>query len=279
MQTLLLVLFSFPGILALENGNDDAGSGGVGQALMPNCALNCIKEHVPNSGYDLLHVTCLCDPDFRAKHGPVVAPCLITLYDANEINKVQNAWRGQCEVVPSTPTGWESVKPEAEEDTSTATVFSPSLATATSAVAVDVTGEKIANILPRVLIETALLDFKFNFKLNSKTYTYTNTEINDEFDDEFNQLIRNWNRIHKLDDNQHFHRSAKAGIGIGVSFGVVGMACLAATLWLRTRTKAPPVTPAPVIEHVGKAELPATTARPLHVSEIDGREAPQELAA
>ncbi|KAM6517151.1 hypothetical protein FSOLCH5_008111 [Fusarium solani] len=140
-------------------------------------------------------------------------------------------------------------------------------------------------------------NFNFNFKLNSKTNAYTNTEINDEFN------VRKRNRVHKLDDYQHVYGDtkidtnptpartpvpnsnqsvqgltigAKAGIGVGVSFGVVGMACLAATLWLRTRDKAPPVTPTQEIQDVGKGVLSATTPQPLQASEIDGREAPRE---
>ncbi|KAI8716626.1 CFEM domain-containing protein [Fusarium sp. LHS14.1] len=90
MRTLLLVLFSLSRILALENGSDNRDARA---AQMPDCAVNCIKEHVPNSGCDLPHITCLCDPDFRTKHGPAIAPCLIVLCDASEINKVQNVWR------------------------------------------------------------------------------------------------------------------------------------------------------------------------------------------
>ncbi|RSL42040.1 hypothetical protein CEP53_012416 [Fusarium sp. AF-6] len=159
MRTLSIVLFSLSVILALENGSDKKD---VGAALIPECAVNCIKEHVPNSGCSLLHITCLCDPEFRVKHGPIIAPCLIALCDANEISKVENAWRGH--------------------------------------------GGGYFDCRRCFCLARNL---KFNFKLNSKTNAYTNTEIIDEFNDEFNQLIRKRNGIHKLDDDQHSHRSIK----------------------------------------------------------------------
>ncbi|RSL58881.1 hypothetical protein CEP51_014010 [Fusarium floridanum] len=218
MRSLLLVLFSLSEILALENGSDN---GGVGAALMPECAVNCIKEHVPNSDCDLLHITCLCDPDFRVKHGPIIAPCLIALCDADEINKVQNAWRGQCEAVPSTPNDRESVKSGVEEGTSTAAVVSASANNDdidakvgakinTTEIDTQMNPNTNANINFKLDLKFNLeRNFKYNVKLNSKTNAYTNTEIINEFNDEFNQLIRKRNGIHKPDDDQHGHRIIK----------------------------------------------------------------------
>ncbi|KAJ4215087.1 hypothetical protein NW759_010116 [Fusarium solani] len=264
MRTLSLVLFSLSGVLALEKSSDN---GGVGAAQMPDCAINCIKEHVPNSGCDLLHTTCLCDPDFRTKHGPAIAPCFIVLCDANEINKVQSAWRGQCEQAPSTPEEFKDGSAQHLGSSPGRKGFNTNDddIDAKAGAKIDTTGiDTKTNPNTNNLEFNLERNFNFNFKLNSKTNAYTNTEINDEFN------VRKRNRVHKLDDYQH------AGIGVGVSFGVVGMACLAATLWLRTRDKAPPVTPTQEIQDVGKGVLSATTPQPLQASEIDGREAPRE---
>ncbi|KAL6362710.1 hypothetical protein LRP88_04013 [Fusarium phalaenopsidis] len=169
MRTLSLVLFSLSGILVLENGSDN---GDAGTAQMPDCAVNCIKEHVPNSGCDLPHSTCLCDLDFRTKHGPAIAPCLIVLCDANEINKVQNAWRGQCEEAPSRPEGFDTNDDDIDAK-ARAKINTTEIDTKTNP-----NTNNLEFNLER--------NFKFNFKLNSKTNAYTNAEIMDGF----NQLIR-----------------------------------------------------------------------------------------
>ncbi|KAM6530041.1 hypothetical protein FALCPG4_008165 [Fusarium falciforme] len=203
MRTLSFGLFSLTGILALENGSDN---GGVGEAQMPDCAVNCIKEHVPNSGCDLPHITCLCDPDFRTKHGPAIAPCLIVLCDANEINKVQNAWRDQCDGVPSTQKDQESVKSLVEEDASTAVNGSTQhLGSSPGRKGFntndhDIDAKAGAKINPTEVntktnpntnnLEFNLeRNFNFNFKLDPKTNAYANAEILDEF----YQLIRKRN--------------------------------------------------------------------------------------
>ncbi|RSL89470.1 hypothetical protein CDV31_015874 [Fusarium ambrosium] len=218
MRLLSLVLFSFSGILALQNGSDN---GGVEAALMPKCAVNCIKEHVPNSGCNLLHITCLCDPDFRVKHGHIIAPCLIALCDANEINKVQNAWRGQYEAVPSTPNDRESVKSELEEGTSNAAVASTSAndddidaKVGPQINTTEIDTKTNPNTNAKINFELDLefnleRNFKYNVKLNPKANAHAHTEIINEFNDEFNQLTREWNGIHKLDNDQHSHRSIK----------------------------------------------------------------------
>ncbi|KAI8665484.1 CFEM domain-containing protein [Fusarium sp. Ph1] len=336
MRTLSLVLFSLSGILVLENGSDN---GDVGTAQMPDCAVNCIKEHVPNSGCDLPHSTCLCDLDFRTKHGPAIAPCLIVLCDANEINKVQNAWRGQCEEAPSRPEGKESVKSEVKEETSTAIlVVSAPSAIATGDVAVQSSRTEVPNILARVLVEKALIlttmismqklaprltplrstprrtpipttSSSTSSETSSSTSSstpkqtptptpksWTGSTSSSESETESTSSTTSSTSTgtqkstptatpartpvpNSNQSGQGLTVGAKAGIGVGVSFGVVGMACFAATLWRRTREKAPPVTPTQEIQDVGKGGLSATTAQHLQASEIDGRDAPRELPA
>ncbi|KAI8663656.1 CFEM domain-containing protein [Fusarium keratoplasticum] len=209
MRTLSLVLFSLTGILALENGSDN---GGVGAVQMPDCAVNCIKEHVPNSGCDLPHITCLCDPDFRTKHGPAIAPCLIVLCDANEINKVQNAWRDQCDGVPSTQKDQESVKSlrRYRADFKNGSIQHLGSSPGRKGFNTndhDIDAKAGAKINPtEVNTETnpntnnlefnLERNFNFNFKLDPKTNAYANAEILDEF----YQLIRKRNGIDKLDN-------------------------------------------------------------------------------
>ncbi|EEU43492.1 uncharacterized protein NECHADRAFT_82824 [Fusarium vanettenii 77-13-4] len=139
------------------------------------------------------------------------------------------------------------------------------------------------------------IDVKVGAKINIAADTKTNAYTNAEIIDEFNQLIGNTStgtqkstpsptqaRTPVPNSNQSGEgliTGAKAGIGVGVSFGVVGMACLVATLWLRAREKTPPVTPRQEIQDVGKNGLSPPTVQPLQVSEIDGREAPRELPA
>ncbi|KAI8716927.1 PALP domain-containing protein [Fusarium sp. LHS14.1] len=67
----------------------------------------------------------------------------------------------------------------------------------------------------------------------------------------------------------------KAGIGVGVTLGVIGLGCLVAAIWLMRRRKTV----------VGASEMGVTHARTakssrqVEVAEIDGRPAPQELPA
>ncbi|KAJ3460405.1 hypothetical protein MRS44_011272 [Fusarium solani] len=269
MRTLSLVLFSLSGVLALEKSSDN---GGVGAAQMPDCAINCIKEHVPNSGCDLLHTTCLCDPDFRTKHGPAIAPCFIVLCDANEINKVQSAWRGgdvDCNLGRFCLVCNCDNRAEFKDGSAQHLGSSPGRKgfntndddiDAKAGAKIDTTGiDTKTNPNTNNLEFNLERNFNFNFKLNSKTNAYTNTEINDEFN------VRKRNRVHKLDDYQHVYGDTK--IDTNPNPGQNPSA---------KQQSAPPVTPTQEIQDVGKGVLSATTPQPLQASEIDGREAPRE---
>ncbi|RSM03394.1 hypothetical protein CDV31_010528 [Fusarium ambrosium] len=72
---------------------------------------------------------------------------------------------------------------------------------------------------------------------------------------------------------------AKAGIGVGVSFGVIGLGSLVAAIWIIKRKRA--ISGAPEVGAGHKLSVKSLNpfSRQVEVAEIDGRPAPQELPA
>ncbi|RSL58807.1 hypothetical protein CEP54_007551 [Fusarium duplospermum] len=72
---------------------------------------------------------------------------------------------------------------------------------------------------------------------------------------------------------------AKAGIGVGVAFGVIGLGCLVAAIWIIKRKRA--ISGAPEVGASHKLSVKSLNpfSRQVEVAEIDGRPAPQELPA
>ncbi|KAJ3460107.1 hypothetical protein MRS44_010974 [Fusarium solani] len=72
---------------------------------------------------------------------------------------------------------------------------------------------------------------------------------------------------------------AKAGIGVGVALGVIGLGCLAAAIWLIRRKRAAAGASGMGSTPAQSVKSPNPFSRQVEVAEIDGRPAPQELPA
>ncbi|KAI8675937.1 CFEM domain-containing protein [Fusarium keratoplasticum] len=72
---------------------------------------------------------------------------------------------------------------------------------------------------------------------------------------------------------------AKAGIGVGIALGVIGLACLVAAIWLIRRKRAATGASGMGVTHAQSVKSPNPFSRQVEVAEIDGRPAPQELPA
>ncbi|KAH7359212.1 hypothetical protein B0T11DRAFT_330913 [Plectosphaerella cucumerina] len=65
----------------------------------PECAVNCLREFIPQAGCALGDAECLCRPSSQTALQPLIAPCLIANCGADELGQAINASDAACEAV------------------------------------------------------------------------------------------------------------------------------------------------------------------------------------
>ncbi|KAH6888011.1 hypothetical protein B0T10DRAFT_460664 [Thelonectria olida] len=63
---------------------------------IPDCAVPCLKEAIPEVGCDLDDTACQCSTATQEKLVSVVSPCLLKKCSANELNRAQEAAGAAC---------------------------------------------------------------------------------------------------------------------------------------------------------------------------------------
>ncbi|KAH8169910.1 CFEM domain-containing protein [Sarocladium implicatum] len=64
---------------------------------VPECAQKCIQEALPKVGCDVSDTACACESGTQARLRSVVAPCLLSECDSEELVQAQQAGAAQCE--------------------------------------------------------------------------------------------------------------------------------------------------------------------------------------
>ncbi|KAM5386482.1 hypothetical protein ACJZ2D_000445 [Fusarium nematophilum] len=276
MRTILVILLSLGLVIAQAPS-------------VPQCATDCLDQNIPQAGCAVDDISCQCAAGFQEKLFFLALPCFTMSCAPTAFLQAKNAFGFRCTASSSAPSVAESATSIAVEESSTTeeplTTTSDALeeTSTTQAVVTSPSEEAVGTSTATTLRTTTRPGRTTPATPNASTVNEQPTGMRESAEGS--------------DASEgDLDTGAKAGIGVGVSFGVIGAMCFGATLWLRRRNREPqdmspqsdsyqgkelhigPRLPTGLVEMNGVRE-PAEVEGQTGATEIDGRLAPQEMPA